>query len=107
MNRAAEALTGWSGDAAFGKQWDEVLRLVDRETRQPLPDLMAAALVESDPLKLPEGVLLLARDGSEVPVQGTLAAVTDQTGSLAGFVLICRDARGLQQQAPRAHSAVA
>jgi PAS domain S-box-containing protein len=107
MNRAAEVLTGWSGDAAFGRPWDEVLRLVDRGTHRPLPDLIAAALVESHPLELPDGALLVARDGSAVPVQGTLAAVTDQSGSLAGFVLICRQARGLRNETPRALSAVA
>jgi two-component system, cell cycle sensor histidine kinase and response regulator CckA len=96
MNRAAEVLTGWSGDAAFGKPWHEVLRLVDGRTRRRLPDLITAALVESHPLELPEGTLLLARGGAETPLQGTLAAVTDQGGALAGFVLICRDARRLQ-----------
>jgi PAS domain S-box-containing protein len=104
MNHAAEVLTGWSTDECFGKRLDEVLHLVDSRTAESIKDLIPERLEERHPLRLPEGALLLARDGSRVPVQGTFSAVTDKSGAFAGLVLICRDARSVREQTPRANS---
>jgi PAS domain S-box-containing protein len=40
VNPVAEALTGWDAASALGRRLDEVLRLVDPETREPIPDLV-------------------------------------------------------------------
>ena len=45
LNLAAEAMTGWSRESAVGRPLEEVLRLVDHDTRDTAPNPMSSPLI--------------------------------------------------------------
>ncbi len=91
LNPAAEAMTGWSQEEALGKDLLDVVPVVNPETRAPLANPATRALREGKVSGLEEGSLLLAKDGKEIPVEGSIAPIYDEHGSFSGFVAVLRD----------------
>ena len=91
INPAAEALTGWRGADAVGLDLDAVFRIVDEPTRRPLANPARRAIAAGAPTRQAEHTLLLARDGRERPIDGSVAPVRDTHGALVGAVLVFRD----------------
>jgi PAS domain S-box-containing protein len=91
MNRVAEQLTDWPSSEALGRPLAEVLRLLDRDTRQALPDPARAVLGGgSRTLDLPSA-LLRTRDGRELLVSDSAAPIRDPHSRVVGAVLVFRD----------------
>jgi diguanylate cyclase (GGDEF)-like protein/PAS domain S-box-containing protein len=91
LNPVAERMTGWSAAEALGQQLDAVLPLFDETTRIPVANTAARSLMEGRSIDLDEGVLLLRRDGTEVPIGDSAAPVRDQYGTAVGVVLVIQD----------------
>ena len=91
LNLVAERLTGWTAEEAMGQSLDAVLPLISEASRQPVPNTAARCLAEGRSIDLEDGVLLLRRDGSEVPVGDSAAPVRDRTGVTVGVVLVIQD----------------
>ena len=91
LNAVAERLTGWSSDAARGRALDEIFRIVDEDTRQPVDNPALRALREGAVVGLANHTILIARDGTEWPIDDSAAPVRGADGTVAGCVLVFRD----------------
>jgi diguanylate cyclase (GGDEF)-like protein/PAS domain S-box-containing protein len=91
LNPVAERLTGWDAEEAMGQSLDAVLPLISEATRQPVENTASRCLVEGRSVDLEDGVLLLRRDGTEVPVGDSAAPVRDRDGGVIGVVLVIQD----------------
>jgi diguanylate cyclase (GGDEF)-like protein/PAS domain S-box-containing protein len=91
LNRKAELLTGWTLAEALGKPSAEVLNILDERTREPIPDPMARTIVTDHVGRLPSNCALVRRDGSETPIEDSVAPIHDRAGRLAGGVIVLRD----------------
>ena len=91
LNGVAEALTGWSQAGALGRPLDEVFRIVDAGTRQPLGNPATRALREDATDGLADHALLIAKDGVVRPIDDAAAPIKDERGKVSGCVLIFRD----------------
>src|SRR5438034_10570331 len=91
LNPTAERLTGWRTTEELGQPVDTVLTLVNDATRQPLESIPARCLREGRAVDLTDGVLLLRRDGTEVPIGGSAAPLRDRHGATTGVVLVLHD----------------
>ena len=91
LNPAAERLTGWSLSEARGQQLALVAPLVSEATRLPVPHPAAICMADGRSRKLQDGVLLLRRDGTDVPIGDSTAPVRDSRGTIIGVVLIIQD----------------
>ena len=91
LNPVAEKLTGWREAEALGRTFDEVLVLVNEETRKPVPNPVERVLREGVVVGLANHTLLIARDGREVPIDDSAAPVRDEAGQLLGAVMVFRD----------------
>lgn len=91
LNGMAETLTGWTSDAAEGKPLEAVFHVVSEETRKTF-DNAALEAVEAESIvgRKTRGVLI-ARDGTERPVEDSTAPIQDGQGNVTGAVLIFRD----------------
>ena len=91
LNRAAEALTGWTEADALGRPVGEVFRIVHEETREPAPDPVARVLATGSIQELANHTVLIARDGVERAIADSAAPIRDASDQLVGVVLVFRD----------------
>jgi PAS domain S-box-containing protein len=90
LNPVAEALTGWGPDAV-GQPIDEVFRIVNEETRRTVENPVARVLQGGAIVGRANHTVLIARDGTEVPIDDSGAPIRDARGRLSGVVLVFRD----------------
>jgi PAS domain S-box-containing protein len=91
LNAVAESLTGWKQTEAAGRALDEVFRIVNEQTRAPAENPATRALHEGSVVGLANHSTLIARDGSERPIDDSAAPIRDEEGRVVGCVLIFRD----------------
>jgi PAS domain S-box-containing protein len=91
LNRVAEALTGWTQAAGVGRPLPEVFQIVNEQTRQPAENPALRALREGVVVGLANHTVLIARDGSERPINDSAAPMLDESGAPVGVVLVFRD----------------
>jgi PAS domain S-box-containing protein len=91
MNRVAEGLTGWTQAEAEGQPLHTVLVIVNEETRQTVDNPAGKALREGVVVGLANHTLLIARDGTERPIDDSAAPIRNAQGKVVGVVLVFRD----------------
>jgi diguanylate cyclase (GGDEF)-like protein/PAS domain S-box-containing protein len=91
LNPMAERLTGWRTAEALGQPLDTVLPLISEATRQLIESIPARCLNEGRTVDLADGVLLLRRDGTEVPIGDSAAPIRDRNGATTGVVVVFHD----------------
>ncbi len=91
LNPTAERLTGWRTTEALGQPLATVLALISDSTRQPIESIPDRCLRAGRAVDLADGVLLLRRDGTEVPVGDSAAPLRDRNGATIGVVLVFHD----------------
>ncbi len=91
LNGVAEALTGWANHDAVGQPLENVFRIVNEDTRQPVESLVTRALREGVIIGLANHTILIARDGAERAIDDSAAPIRYQEGGVIGCVLIFRD----------------
>jgi PAS domain S-box-containing protein len=91
MNSVAEALTGWPLTEAVGRPLPDVFPIVSEQTRQPVENPVLRALGEGTIVGLANHTVLIARDGTERPLDDVAAPMRDETGAPIGAVLVFRD----------------
>jgi len=90
INPVASYFTGWREAEAIGQPLPRVLRLVDPSTREPL-DPSRFVPDEARPVQLGRQALLLSKSGAELPIEHTLAPISDSQGHSLGTVIVFRD----------------
>ncbi len=91
LNGVAEALTGWTQAEAAGRPLPDVFRIVNEHTRQPVENPALRALREGVVVGLANHTVLIARDGTERPIDDSAAPMRDELGAPVGAVLVFRD----------------
>ena len=91
LNPAAEALTGWSREAAIGRPLGEVFHIIDRETRAIARDPLRLALDRNQTVGLTPNCVLVRRDGHESAIEDSAAPIHDHQGRVTGAVIVFRD----------------
>ncbi len=91
LNPVAETLTGWKLQEALEQPLDRVFRIINEETRQPVESPTVQAFRESRAVELASHSLLIAKDGTERPLDDSAAPIKNDKGEVAGVVLVFRD----------------
>ena len=91
LNRVAEDLVGWSSTDAVGRQISAVFTVVDRWTRQPLPDPLLTVKQDERIVDYPDPVLLISRTGEARLIANTVAPIRDPQSRITGAVVVFRD----------------
>jgi PAS domain S-box-containing protein len=97
MNAVAERLTGWAAADAVEKDLFDVFHVIDENERaemfrRPKPGVPLPFVI-----RLPERSLLVARDGTERPIQANVALIKDSSKVL-GIVVVFRDVSAQRQR---------
>jgi PAS domain S-box-containing protein len=91
LNRVAESLTGWTEHDALGHPLAEVFRIINEDSRKTVESPATRALRQGVVVGLANHTLLIARDGSERPIDDSAAPIRDDGDVVSGCVLIFRD----------------
>jgi diguanylate cyclase (GGDEF)-like protein/PAS domain S-box-containing protein len=91
LNPVAQRMTGWSASEACGRPMQEVLRIIDAESREPVLDPLQLAIRDDTATGLSENCLLVRRDGHESAVEDTAAPIHDPHGRVIGAVIVVHD----------------
>ena len=92
LNPVAESLTGWTNTDAHGQPVGSVFRIVNEKTRHAVESPAQRALREGVVVGLANHTLLIAKDGTERPIDDSAAPIRNDIGEVSGCVLIFRDA---------------
>jgi hypothetical protein len=91
MNPVAEQLTGWAESHVLGWDCNEVFQVVLGDARLLAESPVSRALREGAVAALAPDATLVAREGRETWIDGRAAPIRDESGAVAGSVLVFRD----------------
>jgi len=93
LNRAAERMTGWSGEKAAGRPFAEVVQIIEGVTREPIRDPMQLAIKQNQTVGLTSHCILIRRDGYESAIEDSTAPIHSRRGQVIGSVMVFHDVR--------------
>jgi PAS domain S-box-containing protein len=91
LNGVAENLTGWTQAEAEGQPLQNVLAIVNEDTRQTVESPVDKALRDGVIVGLANHTVLISRDGTERPIDDSAAPIRNAQGRVIGVVLVFRD----------------
>jgi two-component system, cell cycle sensor histidine kinase and response regulator CckA len=91
MNPVAETLTGWVQAEAVGRPLEEIFNIVNEKTRKKTINPIQLVLSEGKVVGLANHTVLIARDGTERPIDDSGAPIHSEDGAIIGAVLVFRD----------------
>ncbi len=91
LNPVAERLTGWGSDEAVSRPLKEIFRVVAEDTREAVENPVDRVLAEGIIVGLANHTILIARDGTERPIDDSGAPIKEMGRATAGVVLTFRD----------------
>lgn len=94
LNAVAKELTGWTLDEAKGQPLERVFHIVNEGNRQPVENPVMRVLREGRVVGLANHTVLIAKDGTERPVDDSAAPILDSAGALVGVVMVFRSVAG-------------
>ena len=98
LNPIAESLTGWATREATGQPLEYIFQIVNETTRQTVENPVIRALAEGIIMGLANHTILIAKDGSEKPIDDSAAPIRTASGTIVGCVLVFRDVSERRQQ---------
>jgi two-component system cell cycle sensor histidine kinase/response regulator CckA len=108
MNHMAETMTGWKQEDALGKSLGEVFVMLNAEIGSLQPSPVGRVFREGITVGLGEHILLVGKQGTSTPIQGSATPVRDGEDGTVGACLLFRPAGPRNEQswgAPRHASA--
>ncbi|MCE3253249.1 MAG: response regulator [Cellvibrio sp.] len=93
LNPAAETITGWLMKDAVGLPLEEVFHIIDAETRTRYRNPIKRVIKSDTNATLPGNCLLVRRDGTELPIEDSIAPIHNRNGEVTGAVIVFHDVR--------------
>ena len=91
INPVAQTLTGWNEEDAIGKPLEDVFNIINEETGKPAEDPATRVIREGIIVGLANHTVLIAKDGTQWPVDDSGAPIRDDKGNITGVILVFRD----------------
>ena len=91
MNTIAETLTGWQEKDAVDRDLTEIFNIIHEETRATVTNPAVKVLRDKVIAGLANHTVLIAKDGTELPIDDSAAPIKDERGNVIGVVLVFRD----------------
>jgi PAS domain S-box-containing protein len=102
-NPVAQSILQWPEAEILGRHLDEVFRIINEDSRATVESPVAKVLREGGIVGLANHTVLIARDGTEIPIDDSGAPIRGEGGAIEGTVLVFRDVtvRRRQESASR------
>lgn len=90
-NKVAQSVLRAPQSEVLGRHLDDVFRIVNEFTRAKVESPVAKVLREGGVVGLANHTILIAQDGTEVPIDDTGSPIRSEAGTIQGTVLVFRD----------------
>jgi PAS domain S-box-containing protein len=87
INPVAEKFTGWDAGAAKGLHLEQVVQIINEETREPVVNPVSRVLETGEIIGLANHSVLISKEGAEIPIDDSAAPILDR-GRIIGVVLV-------------------
>src|SRR3990167_4134683 len=91
LTPVAQSMTGWTQEKAIGKPIEAVFKIINETTRLPAENPAIRALRDGAVVGLANHTMLIAKDGTERPIDDSAAPTLDAAGQVKGVALVFRD----------------
>ena len=91
MNKAAEELTGWAQKDAGGKAVEAVFSIVNERKGKKGENIFEKAIAEKKTGHFANNITLVSKDGGRRPVEVSVSPILEESGNVAGAVLVFKD----------------
>jgi PAS domain S-box-containing protein len=106
VNAEAERLLGWKNSEVVHRPLRDVFRIIDEGSRRPAENPVDRVLREGAVVGLANHTLLVARNGTEIPIDDSAAPIRQGDDPVLGVALVFRDVTE-QRAAQRAQARLA
>ncbi len=89
INPVAQSLTGWKREDAIGKPLKDVFNIINEETGKP-PENPVTKVIQEGAVGRAHHILI-AKDGTETPVDESTAPIKDEKGNMTGVIFVFHD----------------
>jgi diguanylate cyclase (GGDEF)-like protein/PAS domain S-box-containing protein len=93
INPMAQDLIGCDSRTAKGRTVDQLMTIIDVQTRKPVDNPVIRCLQEGRVISLQENCALINANDDEIPIQESAAPIRDRIGNIIGSVMILHDVR--------------
>ena len=97
LNPTARRLSGW-GDDALGRQFSEVLHLINEKTEEPVGSPIQKVLETGEIIGLANHTALVNRSGEKISIADGASPIRDANGQIYGVVMVFRDVTQEKEQ---------
>ena len=101
LNIAAEKITGWRREEAFGHPINEIFNIINSNTRLPVISPINCVLQTQQARGLPPDTILIKRDGTEVEVEDSTSPIHNWDGQFTGVVIVFHDVSATKAMASK------
>ena len=91
INPVAQELTGWEIRNARGRAVNDIMTIVNSNTRASVDNPVMRCLKEGRVISLADNSVLVTKAGNEVPIQDSAAPIRDRIGNIVGAVMVFHD----------------
>jgi PAS domain S-box-containing protein len=91
MNPTAERLTGWAQNEALQMYLADIFNIVSEQTARAVENPVTKAIRDGAIVGLANHTVLIARDGTEWPIDDSAAPICGVDGRVVGVVLVFHD----------------
>jgi PAS domain S-box-containing protein len=91
INPVGQSLTGWTESDAVGTRIEEVFRIVDETTGDPVANPAEKAIKTGATVGLANHTVLVTKQGQEISIDDSGAPIRDPNGVVVGAILVFRD----------------
>jgi diguanylate cyclase (GGDEF)-like protein/PAS domain S-box-containing protein len=101
LNKAAEHLTGFPQEAAFGRPIGDVFRLVHAESGRPVDCPVTDSIIENQRRSVDASCFLVQRKNTLVPIDVSATPIHDRLGGVVGAVVVAHDVTAARELSDR------
>lgn len=91
MNFVAESLTGWNRNEAIGKPLKDIFNIINEHAGKEVENPVTRVIKEGLVVGLANHTILIAKDGTKLPIDDCGAPIRDDEGNIIGVVLVFHD----------------
>jgi len=90
MNHVAESLTAWSMDQARGLAVQNIFRIEDLDTGEPIHDLVMSCLEDAITINK-STISLISKNGNKKDIESSISPILNTSGKAEGVVIVFHD----------------